>query len=157
MTMRGARVSSAGSMVHAGAVSRLAAGVIDMCIVSVASGLANDVASVFFDIFGLSLFHWGRSVLIALSLAIALGITFCCLPLAWSVLGCSPGKALLGIRVVGEDGEPPVLGRACVRLLGYWISALPLFFGFFWSLIDERHQAWHDRLAGTYVVRASRP
>jgi uncharacterized RDD family membrane protein YckC len=29
---------------------------------------------------------------------------------------------------------------------------IPLFLGFFWILIDDRRQGWHDKIAGTCVV-----
>ncbi|MBX3651771.1 MAG: RDD family protein [Burkholderiales bacterium] len=35
----------------------------------------------------------------------------------------------------------------------YIASALPLFLGFIWVGIDKRKQGWHDKLAGTVVIR----
>jgi uncharacterized RDD family membrane protein YckC len=34
------------------------------------------------------------------------------------------------------------------------LSALPLFAGFLWVLIDDERRGWHDRFAGTQVVYA---
>lgn len=153
MTQGTQRLGAPRTLVHAGTVSRLAAFVIDVFVVTLASGFVSDILAVLFDIFGLSLFWWGKLVLRAASVASAIGISFCCLPLAWSLLGCSPGKALLGMRVVDKTGRAPHLGWAVVRFVGYWISALPLFLGFAWALVDAQHQGWHDKLAGTYVVK----
>jgi uncharacterized RDD family membrane protein YckC len=75
----------------------------------------------------------------------------------WRLFGHTPGKALLGLEVVRTRGAPG--GRATVgvprgllRLLGYLVSALPLFAGFLWVLVDNHRRAWHDHIAGTSVV-----
>jgi uncharacterized RDD family membrane protein YckC len=73
--------------------------------------------------------------------------------------GRTPGKWLLGIKVVAAGGGPVGLRRALVRLIGYVVSALPCYLGFFWIIGPER-RAWHDRLAGTdvvYVATVRRP
>jgi uncharacterized RDD family membrane protein YckC len=33
---------------------------------------------------------------------------------------------------------------------------LPIFLGFVWVAFDRRKQGWHDKLAGTVVVRPRR-
>jgi uncharacterized RDD family membrane protein YckC len=68
------------------------------------------------------------------------------------ISGFTPGKALLGLRVVRTDGRPVNLGRAVLRLIAYLIAALPLFLGFIWILFDNRRQGWHDKIARTYVI-----
>jgi uncharacterized RDD family membrane protein YckC len=75
---------------------------------------------------------------------------------SWLILGRSPGMALLGLRIVTDDGGPIGLGRVIVRFAGYVIGALPLLLGFAWALWDPRKQAWHDKLAGTVVLSESR-
>lgn len=70
----------------------------------------------------------------------------------WVLAGFTPGKALLGLRVVRSDGRPVNLGRALLRFIGYSIAALPLFLGFIWILFDNRRQGWHDKIARTYVI-----
>jgi uncharacterized RDD family membrane protein YckC len=70
----------------------------------------------------------------------------------WVVAGFSPGMGLLGLRLVRVNGEHVPLGRAVLRFVGYWISALFLFIGFLWILFDRRHQGWHDKLSGTVVI-----
>jgi len=69
--------------------------------------------------------------------------------------GQTPGKMALGIRVVGLDGGPPGAVRAFVReVVGKFLSSLILCLGYFWMLWDPNRQCWHDKLAGTVVVRA---
>jgi uncharacterized RDD family membrane protein YckC len=70
----------------------------------------------------------------------------------WSLTGQTPGKALLGLRVVTQDGRRVSPWRALVRIVAYVISAAPLYLGFLWIFIDDRRQAWHDKLAGTVVI-----
>ncbi len=71
--------------------------------------------------------------------------------------GQTPGKMVTGIMVVDKQGKLPGLWRAALReLLGKLISALALFIGFLWIAWDPCKQGWHDKLAGTYVVRRSR-
>jgi uncharacterized RDD family membrane protein YckC len=69
----------------------------------------------------------------------------------WTLGGRTPGKWLLGIRVVVVGGGPVGLRRALLRLVGYVVSAIPCYLGFFW-IIGPQRRAWHDRLAGTDVV-----
>lgn len=67
--------------------------------------------------------------------------------------GMTPGKKLLGIRVVREDGRPAGFGTMLVReWVGKAISGFLLGLGYVWILIDRDNQGWHDKLLGTYVV-----
>jgi uncharacterized RDD family membrane protein YckC len=68
------------------------------------------------------------------------------------VAGRTPGKALMGVRVLRTDGSRPTIWQTILRTLGYIVSGLPLLLGFFWVLIDDQRQALHDKLARTYVV-----
>lgn len=70
----------------------------------------------------------------------------------WAIVGQTPGKALLGIRVIPIHGRKLGIGRALLRYFGYWVSTVGLLLGFIWILFDDRRQGWHDKLSGTYVV-----
>ena len=70
----------------------------------------------------------------------------------WTLVGYTPGKALLGLQIVRQDGRPLSVGRSIVRFLGYWVSAIPLFLGFIWVLFDRQHEGWHDKISKTHVV-----
>ena len=69
--------------------------------------------------------------------------------------GQTPGKMLLGIRVVKTDGSPLNSTDAVVRALGYMLNWLLLGLGWLLAYFDKRHQGLHDRLAGTYVVKVN--
>ncbi len=66
--------------------------------------------------------------------------------------GQTPGKALMGLRVVPIKGGKLTWLQAFVRFLGYIPSAILVWLGFIWMLIDDRRQAWHDKLARTCVI-----
>jgi len=66
--------------------------------------------------------------------------------------GQTPGKRLLGLRVVQETGEPIGLGTAFLRWVGYIVSGIPMLMGFLWAGADRRKQGWHDKIAGTVVI-----
>jgi uncharacterized RDD family membrane protein YckC len=70
----------------------------------------------------------------------------------WTLVGFTPGKAILGLRVVRLNGEKISFFRALLRFFCYWISSIPLFLGYFWVLWDSKRQAWHDKIAGTQVI-----
>jgi uncharacterized RDD family membrane protein YckC len=63
----------------------------------------------------------------------------------------------LGIKVVKTDGSPITTGTAIIRYIGYIINSiifgLPI--GFIWAAFDSQKQGWHDKIAGTIVVKAS--
>jgi uncharacterized RDD family membrane protein YckC len=70
----------------------------------------------------------------------------------WTFIGYTPGKALMGLRIVRQDGRPLSFWRAWLRFIGYSISALPFFLGFIWILFDRQHEGWHDKIANTHVI-----
>ena len=74
----------------------------------------------------------------------------------WTWLGRTPGLMLFGLRVAKEaDGTPPGFARSVLRYVGYVLSWIALFIGFIWVAFDSRKQGWHDKIAGTFVVRQS--
>lgn len=79
---------------------------------------------------------------------------------AQGVTGASPGKALLGIRVVRADGTMPGKLRSFVRLVAWVVDGLVLVLPVaLWSAwLSPGHRRVGDWVAGTYVVRSrSRP
>lgn len=77
--------------------------------------------------------------------------------LFWVERGATPGKLVLGIRIIdAETGGTPPIGRLVLRYLGYIVSAIPLGLGYFWMLWDARRQTWHDKIGGTLVVKTRR-
>jgi uncharacterized RDD family membrane protein YckC len=74
--------------------------------------------------------------------------------LTWSLLGASLGQKALGMSVVdATNGQAIDIGKAVLRYVGFVISLVPLALGLIWAGFDPRKQGWHDKIAGTYVVR----
>jgi uncharacterized RDD family membrane protein YckC len=72
----------------------------------------------------------------------------------WSSTGQTIGHKLMNIRVVRTDGSQLTMGQAVVRYIGWIVAAIPIGIGFLWVLFDANKQGWHDKIGGTYVVRA---
>lgn len=74
--------------------------------------------------------------------------------LFWLYKQATPGKMAVAARVVdARTGNTISVGQAIGRYLAYFVSMLPLFLGIVWVGLDPRKQGWHDKLAGTVVIR----
>jgi uncharacterized RDD family membrane protein YckC len=72
----------------------------------------------------------------------------------WIYRQATPGKMAISARIVdARTGGKPSVGQLIGRYLGYFVSMFPLFIGLIWVAFDPRKQGWHDKLAGTVVVR----
>lgn len=71
--------------------------------------------------------------------------------------GATPGKAILGMRVICEDGSPCGPGRAAVRLVTRPIDASIFGLVAFLNMKRLLNQRWGDKLAHTVVVSAREP
>lgn len=70
--------------------------------------------------------------------------------------GQTVGKRAMSIRVIDFAGGGPIgPGRALIRYIGRFVSAIPCFLGFLWMLWDPEKQTWHDKFATTVVVPTS--
>jgi len=74
----------------------------------------------------------------------------------WVYKSATPGKIILELSIVdAKTGEKPTTGQFIGRYLAYYVSTIPLLLGLIWVGLDKRKQGWHDKLAGTVVVRNS--
>jgi uncharacterized RDD family membrane protein YckC len=74
--------------------------------------------------------------------------------LFWIYRQATPGKMAISARIVdAQTGGRPSNAQLVGRYFAYYLSMLPLFLGFIWIAFDPRKQGWHDKLAGTVVVR----
>lgn len=72
----------------------------------------------------------------------------------WIYKSATPGKMLVGLTIVdAKTGDKPSTSQFVGRYLGYYVSMIPFFLGIIWVGFDKRKQGWHDKLAGTVVVR----
>ncbi len=153
---------------YAGFVSRLIAFVIDVGILTLAMFILGWTGSTILDFFNLSpadvdftvpnttLRDYIRDT-IAIIVVIAVPILTFLIGISyyivgWVLLGQTVGKQLLGLKVVSIDNKRITIKQSIVRYFGYWVSALPLFVGYWWVLLDDDRRAWHDRLSKTCVI-----
>jgi uncharacterized RDD family membrane protein YckC len=68
--------------------------------------------------------------------------------------GQTPGKMALRIKVIRTTGEDIGYGRAFLReVVGKFVSGIVLGIGYLWVAFDPQKQGWHDKIAGTYVIK----
>jgi len=69
------------------------------------------------------------------------------------VYGTTPGKWLLGLKIIDVKTHEPIRGwRYAWRFLMYIPSAVPLMIGVIWGSFNKRHRMLHDYMAGTNVI-----
>jgi uncharacterized RDD family membrane protein YckC len=115
-------------------LDRLAAFVVDVFLVIIAVQVIDDV------------FRFRDEGALLLVLAFYF-VTF------WAWKGTTIGGIVCNLRVVRVDGQPLRFVDALVRVLSSILSFAPLGLGLLWILRDPDSQAWHDKIAGTYVVK----
>jgi uncharacterized RDD family membrane protein YckC len=71
--------------------------------------------------------------------------------------GQTLGALAMSLKVVHPDGSLLSPARAAVRWIGSIVSAIPFLLGYFWMIWDNRKQTWHDKMAGSVVVKVKRP
>lgn len=93
-------------------------------------------------------------IIISLACALAFSLIF------WvNYDGATPGKKLLGIKILKSDGGKLTYPVAIIRYIGYLVSAATIFIfglGYLWIIWDKKKQALHDKIAGTIVVRTEK-
>lgn len=118
---------------RAGFWSRMAALFIDMVLISMVVHLVADPgAGVFF------------------------GVLVIYAAVMWKLRGVTIGGSIVGLKLVRTDGKPIDWATAIVRALGCLLSMAIGGLGFLWIAFDKERQAWHDRIAGTAVVKVKR-
>lgn len=72
----------------------------------------------------------------------------------WARWGATPGKRLMGLRIVRSTDLGKISGwRAAGRYFAYLLATLPLGLGLLWVVFNKERRGWHDMLAGTRVLR----
>ena len=73
----------------------------------------------------------------------------------WSAQGGGQtlGMRVFNLKVIRTDGSALTITQALIRYIGLFISFVCLFIGVIWVAFDADKQGWHDKIAGTYVIR----
>lgn len=121
-------VPEALSLPRAGFWERMGAGFLDIVLVSILGGLVG-----------------GPPLGFLVALAYFAGM--------WAWKGTTIGGIVLKLKVVRLDGQPVTFPVALVRGLAAAFSIIVCFLGFLWIAWDNDKQGWHDKIAGTAVVR----
>jgi uncharacterized RDD family membrane protein YckC len=74
----------------------------------------------------------------------------------WAWKGTTLGGIICNLRVVRTSGENPRFIDALVRGMSAIFSVVALGLGCFWMINDSHRQMWHDKIAGTVVVKLPR-
>jgi uncharacterized RDD family membrane protein YckC len=122
------------SLPHASFRDRVAAGLLDLILVVLAWQLLSQIR--------------GERAFFLSLLAYHIGF--------WTWKGTTIGGIICQLRVVRVDGMPVRFVDALVRGLSAIFSVVVIGLGVFWILRDPERQAWHDKIAGTYVVKVPR-
>ncbi len=73
----------------------------------------------------------------------------------WVYKSATPGKIVLKLKIAdAETNEKPSTGQFIGRYFAYYVSTIPFCLGLIWVGFDKRKQGWHDKLAGTVVIRS---
>jgi uncharacterized RDD family membrane protein YckC len=76
------------------------------------------------------------------------------LQIVWEGRGGSPFRRGISVLIVDQNTYQPIgPWRAFVRILVANFSLLVFGLGFLWMLWDPKSQTWHDKAAGTVVVK----
>lgn len=121
--------SPASSLPRAGFWIRLIATALDVIIVGLVGALTHSEA---LFLLWLSIYH----------------VAF------WALRGTTIGGIVCGLKVVRLDDRPVDWIVAVVRCLGAFLSFIVIGIGFVWVAFDKEKQSWHDKIAGTVIVRA---
>ncbi len=71
----------------------------------------------------------------------------------WATKGTTIGGIICGLKVVRIDDRPLDWSVAIVRALGGFLSLAVAGLGFVWVAFDDEKQSWHDKIAGTTIVK----
>jgi uncharacterized RDD family membrane protein YckC len=75
--------------------------------------------------------------------------------LFWIYRQATPGKMAVRAKIVdAKTLGPASTGQLIGRYLAYYVSIIPLCLGLIWVGIDAKKQGFHDKLAGTVVIRS---
>ncbi len=121
-------VPDAASFPKAALWERLCAAILDLVLVGILVGVAH-----------------ARPLCLLVALAYFAGM--------WWWRGTTIGGIVLKLKVVRTDGRPVTLVVALVRGLAAAFSVVMLLLGFLWIAWDKDKQGWHDKIAGTVVIR----
>lgn len=119
---------AAAALPRAGFWIRLAASAIDAVLIGIVTGVTNTGGAL-----------------------PALFAAYCVV--MWAMKGTTIGGIICGLKVVRLDDRKVDWIVAIVRGLAGFLSLAVAGLGFIWVAFDDQKQSWHDKIAGTTIVR----
>jgi uncharacterized RDD family membrane protein YckC len=132
---------------RAGFVSRLAADLLDVVVVSLVAVGAFVVAAMIGSLTGPGGFRVPRLHLLGSTIAGSV-LFFVYLATFWGITGRTPGKQVVGLRVIESSGKKLRPGRAALRAAFYVVFPI----GLVWALVSRRNSSLQDLLLRTAVI-----
>ncbi len=140
-------------LVYAGFWARVGAALLDTLLIVLVTGplLVAIYGWAYFDGSKMTMFAGPADILISWV------APFVAVVLFWLYKQATPGKMLVSLKVVdARTGGKLSVGQTIGRYLGYFVATIPLGLGLLWVAFDAKKQGWHDKLAGTVVIRSRR-
>jgi len=134
---------------------RYAASIIDTIILNIIGIILLRVGSVAFDLASSGLQNLETEEMITIMIPyflFMLIVNIAYFTFFHGSTGQTLGKMVCKLKVVRLNGGPVGYGKAFVRWIGYLLSSI-FYLGFLWVAWDKQKQGWHDKIAGTYVIR----
>jgi uncharacterized RDD family membrane protein YckC len=128
-------VISAATLPRVGFWIRVAAALLDLILVGIVFGLLEGMMGWFIKFGAFPLWFVAYNVAM------------------WATKGTTIGGIICGLKVVRVDDRPLDWGVAIVRALGGFLSLAVIGLGFIWVAFDDERQSWHDKIAGTTIVK----
>ena len=108
-------------------------------------------------IYGWAYFESGKLIKGPMDILVSWVLPTVAVILLWIYKSATPGKMIISAQIVdAKTGRQPSGVQFTIRYFAYIISTLPIFMGFVMIAFDEKKQAWHDKVAGTVVVRSKK-
>jgi uncharacterized RDD family membrane protein YckC len=130
-------------------VSRLAAYVVDLTVMSALAAAGSAVFAYLVAVITNRQLHLSSDRVLANVALVLWWVAY--FGGSWATTGCTPGMALLGLRVVRPDGQRASAGAALLRAVALPLSVALFGLGFLGILFQSERRALHDLIAGTAV------
>lgn len=146
--MKGNQMKNEDSLVYAGFWIRVWATIIDMFLFVLIT------APILSFIYGKKYFEYKGPIQGPADFSLTQVLPAIAIIAFWIYKSATPGKMAISAKIVdAKTGDQPSTAQFIGRYFAYFISVLPMCLGIVWVAFDKRKQGWHDKLAGTVVVR----
>jgi uncharacterized RDD family membrane protein YckC len=148
-------VSPAEAVTYAGFWQRFLAGIIDGITISIITFIVAFPLSLVSGLVSPSSITSDNAGVKMISNAVSFIISACYAVLLIGKKGQTLGKMAMGIMVVKKDNRqtPGYITAFLREEIGKLLSFIPFCLGYLWVIWDKDKQAWHDKIAGTIVIK----